>query len=479
MVPHLFFSPLVLLALVWLFVILYLTWPQPGVTAPAVPAEPKPLEPRRRRSTEPTAFDGLTKKPPCARCEQAVTLPQAPPAVPPAPMLPTHRRPREIDTSQHFCPHWGCDYRGWLGLGNLRANGHPSGGPWRQFHCTACKGYFLETHGTLFHSKQAAVELIVRVLACLAEGLGIRATARVFEVDANTVLHWLVEAAEQLRTFSAHFLCNLHLEQLQLDELYAVLRDLKAGEISDDEAIKRLERSPYWVWTVMDPTSKLLVVVDVGCRTLAMAQRVVHQVTGVLAPGCIPLFLTDGFKEYKTALLGHVGHWMHPERRQDKGPVPKPRWMPLPELLYAQVVKSYRRRRIVGVTHHVVFGTRLAIEQVLARCGWAINTAFVERLNLDLRQRVAAIGRRVNTLCQGEAGVRDQLALFHVYHNFVLPHASLRQPLLIPEPTNGCGSAKVWRPCTPAMAAGLTDHVWSLKEVLFYRVPPWPQPQVR
>jgi hypothetical protein len=124
----------------------------------------------------------------------------------------------------------------------------------------------------------------------------------------------------------------------------------------------------------------------------------------------------------------------------------------------------------------VVFGTRLAIEQVLARCGWAINTAFVERLNLDIRQRVAAIGRRVNTLCQGEAGVRDQLALFHVYHNFVLPHASLRQPLLLPEPTNGCGSAKVWRPCTPAMAAGLTDHVWSLKEVLCYRVPPWPQP---
>jgi hypothetical protein len=140
----------------------------------------------------------------------------------------------------------------------------------------------LETHGTIFHGKQAAVELIVRVVACLAEGLGIRATARVFEVDANTVLHWLVEAAEQLRTFSTYFLCNLHLEQLQLDELYAVLRDLQAGEISDDEAIKRLERAPYWVWTVMDPTSKLLVGVDVGCRTLAMAQRVVYQVTRVL-----------------------------------------------------------------------------------------------------------------------------------------------------------------------------------------------------
>src|SRR5437763_2678936 len=153
----------------------------------------------------------------------------------------------------------------------------------------------------------------------MVQGLGIRATARVFEVEACTVLHWLVEAAEQLRAFSSYFLCDLHLEQLQLDELYAVLRGLKAGEISDAEAIKRLERSPDWVWTAMDPTSKLLVVVDVGSRTLAMAQRVVHQVTEVLAPGWVPLFLTDGFKEYRTALLARFGHWMQPERRQDKG----------------------------------------------------------------------------------------------------------------------------------------------------------------
>ena len=179
--------------------------------------------------------------------------------------------------------------------------------------------------------------------------------------------------------------------------------------------MKRLERSPSWVWTAMDPRSKLLVVVEVwNSCTLAMAQRVVHQVTRVLAPDCVPLFVTDGLKDYATALLTHFGHWMHPARRQDKGPRPKPRWMPLPQLCYAQVVKSYRRRRIVGVTHWVVFGTRLAIEQVLAACGWTINTAFVERLNLDIRQRVAAIGRRVNTLCQDEAGLRDQSTLFQV-----------------------------------------------------------------
>ena len=281
---------------------------------------------------------------------------------PPEPTPPTNRRPRTVDTSQHFCPHAGCRYRGWRGRGNLRANGHPNGGPWRQFQCTACEGYFPEHYGTLSHGKQVAVELIVRVLACLAEGLDIRATAWVFEVAPNTVLHWLVEAAEQLTAFSAYFLCDLHVSQWQLDELYAVLREVKTGALSDDEAIKRLERSPYWVWTVMDPESKLLVAIDVGTRMLEMAQQVVHQVVQVLAPDGVPLLVTGGFRAYMTAFLTHFGRWIHPPRRQAKGPLPKPRWMPLPQLLYTQVVEQYRRKRVVGVTHRVVCGTREAVK---------------------------------------------------------------------------------------------------------------------
>ena len=136
-----------------------------------------------------------------------------------------------------------------------------------------------------------------------------------------------------------------------------------------------------------------------------------------------------------------------------------------------------RRRRIVEVKRHVVIGTQAAVDQVLRAWGWVINTAFVERLNLSLRQRVAAIRRRSATSCKGEEGLSYPLILFQVYHNFVLPHASLRQRLPLPEATNGSGSARLWRPCTPAMAAGLTDHRWSLREVLMFRVPPWPQPQ--
>src|SRR5207249_1589515 len=87
---------------------------------------------------------------------------------------------------------------------------------------------------------------------------------------------------------------------------------------------------------------------------------------------------------------------------------------------------------------------------------------------------VAAVGRRVTTLCKGEDGLHQQLALYHVYHNFCLPHTALRQPLPQPELTKGTGSAKQWQLQTPAMAAALTDHVWTLREVLLFRVPPWP-----
>ena len=475
MVSTLFFYQLALIALVWLCLMLQWAWPSAPTLSPTTPESPPP---RLKRTRAPTPFTGLTTKPHCDACAHSTDSRPQPPACPPPRIVLTRGRRRHVDTSMHFCPNPDCAYRGWVGWGNLRANGHPNGGPWRQLLCVVCRHSFLETLGTLFHGKRASVDLIVRVITCLTEGLGIRGTARVFEVDPQTVLQWLVEAADQLRAFSQYVLHDMRVRQVQLDELFALLSAVKVGEVSEAEAIKRLERSPQWVWVAMDPESKLLLALDVGNRTRAMAQCFVHHVAQVLAPDCAPLFLTDGFREYLTALLTHYGSWVQPPRRLGKGPLPKPRWMPHPGLLYAQVIKTVRRRRLVRVRHRVVFGTLEAIEQMLAACGWQIQTAFVERLNLSLRQHVAAIGRRVSTLCKGEDGLRQQLALYHVYYNFVLPHASLRQPLAEPIPLNGSGSVKLWRPCTPAMAAGLTDHVWTLREVLMFRVPPWPQAQV-
>jgi hypothetical protein len=296
MIPHHVYYQLAVLGLLWIFIMLHYLWPSRGALSPQLPAASVPPQFKHKRSNEPKPFEGLTQRPHCAACAHDAPHAQAPLPLRPDPMPPTNRRPCAIDTSRHFCPHVGCDYRGWLGLGNLRANGHPSGGPWRQLYCRSCHGYFLETHGTLLHGKRLSVELIVRVLACLAEGLGIRATARVFEVDPNTVWSWLVEAAEQLQAFTRSFLCDMHVTQLQLDELYAVLRGVKDGEISTAHALKRLEPARPWVWTAIDPVSKLLLAIEVGPRTGEMAQRVVHQVARRVASPCMPLWLSDGFK---------------------------------------------------------------------------------------------------------------------------------------------------------------------------------------
>src|SRR5712691_11100629 len=167
MVSHLFFYQVVLVALVWLCVMLHWAWPSDPATACPTTLEPTPPLPKRHR--EPKPFAGLTIKPHCDACaHMSAPRPHATSAPPPRIVM-TRGRRRQVDTSTHFCPNPACAYRGWVGWGNLRANGHPSGGPWRQLLCVACHRSFLETLGTLFHGKRASVELTVRVIACLAE----------------------------------------------------------------------------------------------------------------------------------------------------------------------------------------------------------------------------------------------------------------------------------------------------------------------
>src|ERR1700746_1872251 len=138
MVSHLFFYQLVLIALVWLCLMLHWAWPSdPAAVCPTAP-EPTPPLPKRRR--EPKPFAGFTQKPHCDACEPTPAPGPQAPAAPPPRIVPTRGRRRQVDTSMHFCPNPDCAYRGWVGWGNLRANGHPNGGPWRQLLCVANLG---------------------------------------------------------------------------------------------------------------------------------------------------------------------------------------------------------------------------------------------------------------------------------------------------------------------------------------------------
>ena len=161
MVSHLFFYQLVLVVLVWLCLMLQWAWPSdPAAVCPTAPEPPPPM-PKRRR--EPKPFAGLTTKPDCDACASASDPRPQTPSAPPPRIVMTRGRRRQVDTATHFCPNPDCAYRGWAGWGNLRANGHPSGGRWRQLLCIACRRYFLETFGTLFYGKQSAPDLIQRL----------------------------------------------------------------------------------------------------------------------------------------------------------------------------------------------------------------------------------------------------------------------------------------------------------------------------
>ena len=428
-------------------------------------------ERKKRAKRSPEEFQGLTKKPDCELCQgdqeqETGSGREAPPK-----LSQKRGRPRQVDSSGQYCPNLSCAYYGWLKRGNIRANGHPGGGEWRQFHCSGCDTYFLETKGTLFYGKRLATQLMLWAVAAMAEGLGPRAVGRVFAIEPETALAWLVAASQQLALFSAYQMRELQLEQVQLDELYA---RISTPAIAEGSQTKAERRSSAWLWTALDPVSKLWLTLVVGPRSLACAQQLVHQVEQMLAPGCVPLFVTDGLRHYQTALLTHFGQWL--PRHNNQGRRLKPRWLPLPELDYAQLIKKRRRRRLVGISRRVIFGSLERIKLRLAAHGWQINTAFIERLNLNIRQHVSGLGRRVLRLAKSSAGLRQQTLLYQSYYNFCLVHASLRRPLGQPQPSKGPASLKKWQPCSPAMAAGLTDRVWTLRELLLFRVPPWPQP---
>ncbi len=118
--------------------------------------------------------------------------------------------------------------------------------------CLGCHGYFLETSGTPFHAKPVGPDRLVWAIAALAEGLGIRAMARVFEVDPNTGLTWLVEAAEHLEACSRDFLHHVDVEQVQMDELFALLSAVQDGEVPRTKPSSACRARPTgcgWQWS--------------------------------------------------------------------------------------------------------------------------------------------------------------------------------------------------------------------------------------
>ncbi len=228
-----------------------------------------------------------------------------------------------------------------------------------------------------------------------------------------------------------------------------------------------------WVWLAFAPVWRLVLAFVVGKRTQENADLLLVRVKDVTDKH-IPFFTSDQLPEYDDALLHAYGIWAQPERKGNRGRYPLPRLVPTDGLLYAQVVKVRENGRLTEVKTKVIFGKPEAIAEKLANSpvSGSINTSFVERDNLTQRQSNRRLTRRTNGFSKEIIWFEKQLWLSMAYYHFVLPHLSLRQSLETPESTRGTGGTpKRWKPTTPAMAAGITDHVWTTSELLSYRVP--------
>src|SRR5215813_2797269 len=309
-----------------------------------------------------------------------------------------------------------------------------------RLRCTVCDREFSEREGTLMARSKLPEDTVIRLVKCQRWGVCDEGTADICDVEIKTVHRFQRVAAQRAETHHRQSVQHVAVEGVQLDEAHSKLRP------------KQVE----WVHTALAMGSWFLLWVDFGPRTQETAATLIAQV--VARAQQLPLFLTDGWKAYTAALLQVVGVVYRRRRRGHVGRKPKPRLVAPKTLLYAQVVKVRNQAgQVVEVSRRVVYGgpRRFGKQLRLRQLGETIQTAFMERWYGTLRGLVAPLRRRTRCLSWSPARHRGKVWLMVSLYNFVMPHKSLHQ-------------GRTQR--TPAMAIGLTDHIWSYREYIWLPV---------
>lgn len=376
-----------------------------------------------------------------------------------------------VEFATSYCPNQGCSHYGRYGFGShIVRSGYKKGIP--RLMCKICQRPFTARHGTAYFDLRGEERIYTIAMRALAEGNSLRSTSRIVEVDKDTIGHWLDVAGHHCRAVTAYLFHNLHITECQLDELWSFVYKKEKRLNSAEKVLAHY--GDAWVWIAFAPEWRLVLAFVVGKREQEPANLLIERIKAVSC-GHIPFFTSDQLPHYAQALLSGYGV---PEARLlipgKRGPKPKPKLLPPSNLLYAQVVKHRQRGRVVKVTTKIIFGCQEAVQARLqaSTVSQTINTSFVERHNLTCRQTNGRLARKVLSFSKDLSWLEKHLWLTLAYYHFVLPHASLAQPLSPPQPTRRSGSPKKWQPVTPAMAAGITDQVWSMEELLCYRVPP-------
>ena len=364
------------------------------------------------------------------------------------------------DLARFCCQNTACPMYGQRNAGNLTVSG------WfgkhqriRLLYCRTCKKRFSERKGTpLFGSKLPRPKLL-SLLEHVAEGGGVRATSRLVRVHRDTVTHYTKacgEHAQQLHDELVGF--SPSTREVQCDEKWAFVGK-KQPHCRDDEPADE-HRGDHWDHVAYDPEHRLVLTVVPGKRTAENVRLLVEDFRRRTGGRILDLITTDDYGPYRPALWYAYGQPWVPPRAGRHGRGPRTYWVPPPELNYVVIRKKRRHGRVVGVERQVVWGEPAAVQAALerSRVSRRINTAFVERYHATDRHRNAR-KRRKSYCFSKDWDVHNAATYFTMYsYNFCWPVRTLRIR----------GDDRHWHPCTPAMAAGLAEHVWSLTEWLTF-----------
>lgn len=376
-----------------------------------------------------------------------------------------------MDLSTCYCRNRHCRYYGLTGkAAGLQLAGWQCGV--RRLICLECGHWISARTGTGYAGIRTPERIFRDGIRQLAEGASIRTAGRNIECDKDTVSQWLPRVGRHCQRLINYFFRNLCLTECQLDELWTFVYKKEDHLTAFEKLVRRY--GDTWIWTAFDPVHKLVPAWRVGKRTLTDAKTFIKTLKSRL-DFHIPFFTSDDLPHYAAALLAVYGVWVVPPRRFKQGRPPSPYLQAPPNLVYAVVIKKKEQGHLVEIATRIIYGTETQVAACLraSPTSRAISTWGVERNNLTIRQHSRRLTRRVNAFSKKRVDLKYQLALAFAFYHFCCPHRGLREKLEPPMPTkNGHGTPKRWRQVTPAMAAGLTDHVWTLDELLSFRVPP-------
>ena len=306
----------------------------------------------------------------------------------------------------------------------------------RVFRCRACRKTFCDRYGSAFYDLKTPEDKVERALQQGLEGLSPEAVARVEHVHPTTVQRWVGRAYQQAQAADQQVISGVVAENVELDERYSF-----AGVKHPDEP--SAEVGQHWTHCALVRESRLLLEVVVGPRDEDSALALVEGASRRLAPGCWPLWSSDGWAAYWFALTVVFALVIHFIRGRGRGRPKAPQVVPDPRLRYGRVLKQRVGRRLVAVSKEVVCG----VAELIPLC--QISTSLLERLNGTLRQHVVPLHRKTRCFAKCRTALNTQTQFFKSYYNLCRVHGSLKGK-------------------TPAQAAGLTAHGGTLRELLTY-----------